>query len=135
MEWFLQLVDKVGVPLALFAVTIIIVLLIVRRERNDMSASIQVVREFAVTDHQTLGTLQKDHRKLLYKYGKLGQALMAAEKNLQILHETHQNDREDWERQNRELQARVDNLTEQLEDVQRQLADRDNELKILRKNA
>lgn len=135
MEWFLQLADKVGVPLALFAVTIIIVLLIVRRERNDMSASIQVVREFAVTDHQTLATLQKDHRKLLYKYGKLGQALMAAEKNLQILHETHQNDREDWERQNRELQDRVDNLTRQLEEVQRQLAERDNELKILRKNA
>lgn len=135
MEWFLQLADKVGVPLALFAVTIIIVLMMQRSERKDVSSSIKVVNDITLANHSSLTKLQKEHRILLYNYGKLGQALTSAEKNLQILNDTYQDDKGEWERERQVLQKRIDDLTLQLEEVRNLLADRDNELKILRKNA
>lgn len=135
MDLFLQLADKVGVPLALFAVTIIIVLLMQRSERKDVSSSIKVVNDITLANHSSLTKLQKEHRILLYNHGKLGQALTSAEKNLQILNDTYQDDKGEWERERQVLQKRIDDLTLQLEEVRNLLADRDNELKILRKNA
>lgn len=136
MTWwdrFLQFVDLVGLPLALFAVTIIVVLLIVRSERKDTSASIKVVNDITLANHGALSKLQKDHRTLLYKYGKLGQALTSSESALRLFNETYQNDKEEWERQRELLQQRIDEMTRQIEQLRNELNLRNQEILVLKK--
>lgn len=137
MTWaeFLDFVDKVGLPLALFAVTIIVVLLMQRSERKDTSDSIKVVNDITIANHSALTSLQRDYRILLIKYGKVVQTLTAAEKNLQIFNETYQNDKAEWERERGVMQTEIDQLKKELERVLQELTERNNEIKVLRKDA